>query len=138
MALPREAVVLLSALPTPAERKEERRGGWRAQGGHRGNDFEIFVAAHKFEGGGLAYLNTDRTFTASPALPHRRRRRRRCLLLLLLLLVRPLSLAPAAARPRLVLPLLDLTSPLFSFLVFLLHLPLLLLFGSRPPLSRER
>lgn len=31
----------------------------------RGNDFEIFVAVHKFEGGGYAYLNTDRTFFPS-------------------------------------------------------------------------
>lgn len=30
-----------------------------------GNDFEIFVAVHKFEGGGRAYLNTDRAFSAS-------------------------------------------------------------------------
>lgn len=35
----------------------------RVRGG--GNDFEIFVAVHKFEGGGRAYLNTDRAFPAS-------------------------------------------------------------------------
>lgn len=37
--------------------------GRRAKG--EGNDFEIFVAVHKFEGGGRAYLNTDRAFPAS-------------------------------------------------------------------------
>jgi len=35
----------------------------KAKGGE--NDFEIFVAVHKFEGGGRAYLNTDRAFPAS-------------------------------------------------------------------------
>lgn len=43
-----------------------------------GNDFEIFVAVHKFEGGGRAYLNTGRAFLR-PTLPRDR-----------LILVRPL------------------------------------------------
>lgn len=37
----------------------------RGEAKGEGNDFEIFVAVHKFEGGGRAYLNTDRAFPAS-------------------------------------------------------------------------
>lgn len=102
--------------------EECKDGGGEERGG---NDFEIFVAVHKFEGGGRAYLNTDRAFPAS------------CSSSPVVLFLFVLFFLSAAARPRLVLPLLDLTSSLLSFLVFLLHLPLLL-FGSRPPLSRER
>lgn len=70
----------------------------------RGNDFEIFVAVHKFEGGGRAYLNTD--------LP--------CVLMIVLFLF-VLFFLSTAARPRLVLPLLlpHLFYPSSFFFIFL-------------------
>ena len=40
------------------KKKKKKKKGIR-------NDFEIFVATHKFGGGGLAYLNMDRTFCST-------------------------------------------------------------------------
>lgn len=85
----------------PATRERGQRGGRRAGR----NDFEIFVAVHKFEGGGYAYLNTDRTLFPASSSPLRGR--------LLLLLARPPLLLPRR-RPRLVLPLCWILPHLFS------------------------
>lgn len=54
-AADRETVIVFSVLG-------RTRKGVRA---YERNDFEIFVARHKFGGGGLAYLNMDRTFRLS-------------------------------------------------------------------------
>ena len=75
---------LSSSFRCPASKGEES--------GHEGNDFEIFVAAHKFGGGGLAYLNMDRAFSLSS---HRA--------FLLLLLRRSSSYSSFIPHPQLVL-----------------------------------
>ena len=64
---------LLSTVPLPdrnchrlfgrLEEQGKEREGEREEVSWRINDFEIFVARHKFGGGGLAYLNMDRTFS---------------------------------------------------------------------------
>jgi len=119
VAIPRETGVLLSSVPPPKGKREE--GG----GGGRGNDFEIFVAVHKSEGGWYAYLNTESLLPCVRLSSSRSSSS-----------CSPSSSPPPPSTAR-AAALLDLTSSLSSFLVSLLRRPLLL-FGSRPPLSHER
>jgi len=129
VAIPRETGVLLSSLSlslSPGWKRGKRGEAAAAAAAAavegrpgRGNDFEIFVAVHKFEGGRYAYLNTEPSSLLSGSLPRGR-----------LLLVRRLLLQ--RRRPRLVLPLRWILPHLFprSSLLFFV----LLFFFSGPDL----
>lgn len=101
---------------------------------HGGNDFEIFVAAHKFEGGGLAYLNMGRVFLFFPLLSFF------FFVIFAPLPPRPLLLLFRAPSLHLVLPLpfFHVHSSCSKLLPGSYLTASLLLFGSRPPLSSER
>lgn len=108
-----KTIILFSSVPP---RKKEGKGAIEGPWRDGGNDFEIFVAVHKFEGGGYAYLNTEPNLLPYVQL----------FLVVVFFLFLFFFFFAATARAA---ALLDLTSSLVSFLVFLLQPPLLL-FGS--------